>query len=130
MKNLKPLSDWDVDDVFNFVSQILSSDEIANIFREHEICGEALSLLNENHMLSTMNIKLGPALKIRSHVMKMLRRPSVHYWNNTYVYLSWDCLNISIQYKLALFTKSLCLLVILSNRFLILSPYCDLFVDQ
>ncbi|RDD44261.1 Sterile alpha motif domain-containing protein 11 [Trichoplax sp. H2] len=83
IKNLKPLADWDVDDVYNFVSQILSSDEIANIFREHEICGEALSLLNENHMLSTMNIKLGPALKIRSHVMKMLRKPSVHYWNNT-----------------------------------------------
>lgn len=38
--------------------------EIAEEFRSQEIDGQALLLLKEDHLMGTMNIKLGPALKI------------------------------------------------------------------
>ncbi|KAG8130098.1 hypothetical protein E2320_016693, partial [Naja naja] len=39
-------------------------EEIAEEFRSQEIDGQALLLLKEEHLMSAMNIKLGPALKI------------------------------------------------------------------
>lgn len=36
------------------------------VFREHSIDGSTLPLLTEEHLMSTMNMKLGPALKLRS----------------------------------------------------------------
>lgn len=42
--------------------------EIAEEFRSQEIDGQALMLLKEDHLMSTMNIKLGPALKIFAHI--------------------------------------------------------------
>lgn len=41
---------------------------LRQVFREHAIDGETLPLLTEEHLLSTMGLKLGPALKIRSQV--------------------------------------------------------------
>lgn len=38
--------------------------EIAEEFRSQEIDGQALLLLKEEHLMSAMNMKLGPALKI------------------------------------------------------------------
>lgn len=38
------------------------------IFKDHAIDGETLPLLTEEHLLDTMGLKLGPALKIRSQV--------------------------------------------------------------
>lgn len=42
--------------------------EIADEFRSQEIDGQALLLLKEDHLMSTMNIKLGPALKIFARI--------------------------------------------------------------
>lgn len=42
----------------------LGCQEIAEEFRSQEIDGQALLLLKEEHLMSAMNIKLGPALKI------------------------------------------------------------------
>lgn len=42
--------------------------EIAEEFRAQEIDGQALLLLKEDHLMSTMNIKLGPALKIYARI--------------------------------------------------------------
>ena len=42
--------------------------EIADEFRSQEIDGQALLLLKEDHLMSTMNIKLGPALKIYARI--------------------------------------------------------------
>ena len=39
-------------------------EELASQFLSQEIDGQALMLLREDHLISTMNIKLGPALKI------------------------------------------------------------------
>lgn len=37
-------------------------------FRSQDIDGQALLLLNEEHLMSAMNIKLGPALKICAQI--------------------------------------------------------------
>ena len=42
--------------------------EIADEFRSQEIDGQALLLLKEDHLMSAMNIKLGPALKIYARI--------------------------------------------------------------
>lgn len=44
------------------------------VFREQGIDGETLPLLTEEHLLTTMGLKLGPALKIRAQVAKRLGR--------------------------------------------------------
>lgn len=43
---------------------ISGCEELAAQFLSQEIDGQALLLLREDHLISTMNIKLGPALKI------------------------------------------------------------------
>lgn len=42
--------------------------DVAEQFRSQEIDGQALLLLSEEHLLSTMNLKLGPALKLCAHI--------------------------------------------------------------
>lgn len=42
--------------------------EIADEFRSQEIDGQAMLLLKEDHLMSAMNIKLGPALKIFARI--------------------------------------------------------------
>lgn len=42
--------------------------EIADEFRSQEIDGQAMLLLKEDHLMSAMNIKLGPALKIYARI--------------------------------------------------------------
>lgn len=49
---------------------------LCQVFREQAIDGETLPLLTEEHLLSTMGLKLGPALKIRSQVHTPQTRPS------------------------------------------------------
>lgn len=41
-------------------------------FKDHMIDGETLPLLSEEHLLDTLGLKLGPALKIRSQVKDAL----------------------------------------------------------
>ena len=40
-------------------------------FRSQEIDGQALLLLTEEHLMSAMNIKLGPALKVCAHISSL-----------------------------------------------------------
>lgn len=42
--------------------------ELAAEFRSQEIDGQALLLLTVDHLMSAMNFKLGPALKICAHI--------------------------------------------------------------
>ncbi|XP_061675706.1 polyhomeotic-like protein 1 isoform X2 [Syngnathoides biaculeatus] len=55
---------WSVDEVCRFISSLQGCEELAAHFLSQEIDGQALLLLREDHLISTMNIKLGPALKI------------------------------------------------------------------
>uniref|UniRef100_A0A669CCK2 FCS-type domain-containing protein n=1 Tax=Oreochromis niloticus TaxID=8128 RepID=A0A669CCK2_ORENI len=60
-------SQWSVDEVYSSLVTCcfsLLSPELAAQFQSQEIDGQALLLLREDHLISTMNIKLGPALKI------------------------------------------------------------------
>lgn len=65
---------WTVEDVCNFVGGLSGCGEYARVFREQGIDGETLPLLTEEHLLNTMGLKLGPALKIRAQVAKRLGR--------------------------------------------------------
>ncbi|KAM4735882.1 polyhomeotic-like protein 1 isoform 2-T2 [Anableps anableps] len=55
---------WSVEEVCKFISSLQGCEELAAQFLSQEIDGQALLLLREDHLISTMNIKLGPALKI------------------------------------------------------------------
>nr|XP_036855576.1 sterile alpha motif domain-containing protein 11 isoform X3 [Manis javanica] len=68
------VSKWTVDDVCSFVGGLSGCGEYASVFREQGIDGETLPLLTEEHLLTTMGLKLGPALKIRAQVAKRLGR--------------------------------------------------------
>lgn len=63
---------WNVEDVYIFICSLPGCLEIAEEFRSQEIDGQALLLLKEDHLMGTMNIKLGPALKIFAQI-SMLR---------------------------------------------------------
>ncbi|XP_070615089.1 polyhomeotic-like protein 2 isoform X2 [Erythrolamprus reginae] len=59
---------WNVEDVYEFIHSLPGCQEIADEFRTQEIDGQALLLLKEDHLMSAMNIKLGPALKIYARI--------------------------------------------------------------
>lgn len=54
--------------LFFFFPLPLGCQDIADEFRAQEIDGQALLLLKEDHLMSAMNIKLGPALKICARI--------------------------------------------------------------
>ncbi|KAH7974954.1 hypothetical protein HPB49_022046 [Dermacentor silvarum] len=66
-------SEWTVNEVAEFISRIRGCAPYVQVFRAHRIDGNALLLLCGHHLMSVMNIPLGPALKIR-WAIKWLRR--------------------------------------------------------
>lgn len=58
-------TEWNCDDVYRFVSSVAGV-QIANQFKMQDIDGSALSLIQNDHLVNTMQVKLGPALKIIS----------------------------------------------------------------
>ncbi|KAF7209665.1 sterile alpha motif domain-containing protein 11 isoform X4 [Nothobranchius furzeri] len=71
---VEDISKWSVEDVCGFISSLAGCAEYAQVFREQAIDGETLPLLTEEHLLNTMGLKLGPALKIRSQVARRVGR--------------------------------------------------------
>lgn len=69
-QNFKPNdpTKWNVREVYDFIRSLPGCQEISEEFRSQEIDGQALLLLKEDHLMSTMNIKLGPALKIFARI--------------------------------------------------------------
>ncbi|XP_029001446.1 polyhomeotic-like protein 3 isoform X2 [Betta splendens] len=61
-------SQWSVEDVTAFIHALPGCSDVAEAFRVQEIDGQALLLLTEDHLMTSMNIKLGPALKICAHI--------------------------------------------------------------
>ncbi|KAL3191928.1 hypothetical protein MRX96_059431 [Rhipicephalus microplus] len=55
---------WTVDDVAEYVSGIPGCGRIAEKFRHHDIDGGVLFLIKEHHLIRTMDMKVGPALKM------------------------------------------------------------------
>nr|XP_033813967.1 LOW QUALITY PROTEIN: polyhomeotic-like protein 3 [Geotrypetes seraphini] len=62
---------WTVDEVWAFIHSLPGCQDIAEEFRAQEIDGQALFLLKEDHLMSAMNIKLGPALKICARIKSL-----------------------------------------------------------
>ncbi|XP_057663461.1 lethal(3)malignant brain tumor-like protein 3 isoform X1 [Diorhabda carinulata] len=71
------ISNWSVEDVCSFISGIDICSEYTQTFRDERIDGSGLPLLTEEHLTNTMNMKLGPALKLRSILAKKLGSCSV-----------------------------------------------------
>ncbi|XP_077445979.1 uncharacterized protein LOC144066659 isoform X2 [Stigmatopora argus] len=59
---------WTVEQVSQFICSLQGCEDLASLFLSQEIDGQALLLLTEEHLLASMNIKLGPALKICAHI--------------------------------------------------------------
>ncbi len=55
--------EWDCNQVYSFVKQIAGS-PVATTFKMQEVDGSALALIKDDHLVNTMQLKLGPALKI------------------------------------------------------------------
>ncbi|KAM4694643.1 sterile alpha motif domain-containing protein 7 [Discoglossus pictus] len=69
--DIPPIQDmhkWTSQDVYNFVINLPGCSSYAQVFKDHDIDGLTLPLLTEEHLLDTLGLKLGPALKIRSQV--------------------------------------------------------------
>ncbi|XP_026230960.1 polyhomeotic-like protein 3 [Anabas testudineus] len=64
-------SQWNVEQVFSYISSLPGGQDVAEEFRSQEIDGQALLLLTEDHLVSTMNLKLGPALKLCAHIKSL-----------------------------------------------------------
>ncbi|XP_053293900.1 polyhomeotic-like protein 3 [Pleuronectes platessa] len=61
-------SQWNMQQVFSYINSLPGGRVVAEEFRSQEIDGQALLLLTEDHLVSTMNLKLGPALKLCAHI--------------------------------------------------------------
>jgi len=55
---------WGVNEVVDFVKSLPGCSEYAEDFAVQEIDGQALMLLKEDHLMSAIGMKLGPALKL------------------------------------------------------------------
>ena len=62
-----------VQDVYDFVRHLEGCEEHADEFKSQEIDGYALMLLKEDHLMSAMKMRLGPALKICSKINALKR---------------------------------------------------------
>ncbi|XP_050310473.1 uncharacterized protein LOC126746321 [Anthonomus grandis grandis] len=71
---------WTADEVYQYFARYFPED--AKVFKEQEIDGRSLLLLKRLDVLSSLNLKLGPALKIYRHVtMLQVRRDDRRlYW--------------------------------------------------
>ncbi|KAM7350949.1 SAM-motif ubiquitously expressed punctatedly localized protein isoform 1-T4 [Cochliomyia hominivorax] len=69
------LNSWTVDDVCAFVGSIDICAEYVKHFRDQCIDGSGLPLLTEDHLVNSLGMKLGPALKLRSVLAKKLGGP-------------------------------------------------------
>ncbi|KAM9785630.1 LOW QUALITY PROTEIN: sterile alpha motif domain-containing protein 11 [Neosynchiropus ocellatus] len=68
------ISKWSVEDVCGFISSLAGCAEYTQVFRDQAIDGETLLLLTEEHLLTTMGLKLGPAVKIHTQVARRVGR--------------------------------------------------------
>jgi hypothetical protein len=73
-------TNWSAEEVYQYFAQYFPKE--ANIFREQEIDGRSLLLMTRMDVLTNLKLKLGPALKIYKHVVKLqVRRDDPKlYW--------------------------------------------------
>ena len=64
---------WTCEQVFEFV-KCVAGVNVAQVFMNEEVDGSALSLIRDDHLVNTMQIKLGPALKIMSKFNELTQK--------------------------------------------------------
>lgn len=62
---------WNVQQVCDFIKALPGCSDYVEDFAVQEIDGQALMLLQADHLMSAMSIKLGPALKICQEVKSL-----------------------------------------------------------
>ena len=62
---------WNVQQVCDFIKNLPGCSDYVEDFAVQEIDGQALMLLQADHLMSAMSIKLGPALKICQEVKSL-----------------------------------------------------------
>lgn len=76
LSSLEPINTWSVYKVCKFITQLLRTYEYSDAFALHEIDGAALVLLNEDHLVRVMKMKLGPAIKVLAKVQSLMNSNS------------------------------------------------------
>lgn len=64
------VSDWTLSQVAHFVSSLPGCQGLAAVFKEQEIDGEAFLLLSQADLVRSLRLKLGPALKVHSCILR------------------------------------------------------------
>lgn len=64
-------NDWTVDDVCKYIASIPDAADFADEFRDQEIDGSALLLIQEEHLVNSMSFTLGRALKLCAYIDKL-----------------------------------------------------------
>lgn len=67
-----------MDEVCEFIKNLPGCKEYVEDFASQEIDGQALLLLKEDHLMSAMSMKLGPALKICARIDAMRTKHEQH----------------------------------------------------
>lgn len=73
---------WDCDEVYIYFMGKTTT-EYAQLFKDNQIDGDALLLIKREDVLNRFNLKLGPALRLYSHIIQL------QYKNNNPV-LAWN----------------------------------------
>ncbi|XP_069169395.1 lethal(3)malignant brain tumor-like protein 3 isoform X2 [Procambarus clarkii] len=60
---------WNTEQVHQLVARVPGCEQVATVFIEQQIDGEALLMMTQNDLVSLLNIKLGPAIKIMAVIM-------------------------------------------------------------
>lgn len=81
-ENIPDCRNWDCDEVYTYFMGTTTA-EYAQLFKENEIDGDALLLMKRDDVLNRFNLKLGPALRLYSHII------SLQFKNNNPV-LTWN----------------------------------------
>lgn len=69
---------WTVNDVHDFLKAEPTLSDYAEDFVSQEIDGQALLLLNENHLVSVLGMKLGPAVKVIAKIEALKGTPATN----------------------------------------------------
>jgi hypothetical protein len=65
---------WTVNDVVSYIRSTSDCQELAPVFKKHEIDGSALLLLDRDALVQFMDVKVGPTLKLLRHVNELKRK--------------------------------------------------------
>lgn len=73
---------WDCDEVYTYFMG-MTTPEFAQLLKDNQIDGDALLLIKREDVLNRFNLKLGPALRMYSHIV------ALQYKNNNPI-LAWN----------------------------------------